>query len=453
MKESSFDTHSMLSEIHSKDLFRTDDHSIYEFDENSVIWVRSPKKSAEAVLRKHYLQSDRTAPDFKYDPAKREKLNEACCEVSETLFTDPVFKIPERVLEAVTLPLTGGKLLNLLTLKVSEFKKEDYVTWAADFRFKKDAKWDDAPNFKNYLKLSLGIDLDLPELPPEKEKKLSLVCEMLIYLVSNLTGAKKAFILLGPANCGKSRILNFVKNFIGRNNFSPLRFSDLGDRFRTSMLLHTNYILNDELGKDIENLDLIKKIVSGEEIVAEEKNKPSFVLKPSIKVAFATNILPMPREVDPGGAFLQRLQILKFSDSIDRKLWDLDLDKKLWDERYVIMSLAIRKSHEFIKSNFQFTDDPDAQSITENFALETNSVKAFVNDDGYIVPDTNAAVHVKKLYEIYKVFCIENCIRPVSDRIFAGQLMDLGFTKMRKRLQGDKNARFCILGLKTVCEG
>ena len=453
MKASSFDKNSMLAEIHGKDLFRTDDHSIYEFDANLVVWIRSPKKSAETVLRKHYLQSDRTAPGFKYDPDKREELNIACHEVCEALFTDPVFQIPECKIDPVSLPLTGGKLLNLLTLKVGEFKKEDFVTWAADFNFKKDAKWDEAPNFKKYVKLSLGIDLDLPELPSEKEKKLSLVCEMLTYLVSNLTGAKKAFILLGPANCGKSRILDFVKSFIGRNNFSPLRFSDLGDRFRSSMLLHTNYILNDELGKDIENLDLIKKIVSGEEIVAEEKNKPSFVLKPCIKVAFATNILPMPKEVDPGGAFLQRLQILKFSDSIDRKFWDLELDKKLWNERDVIMSLAIRRSREFIKNNFQFTDDPEAKSITENFALETNSVKAFISDDGYVVADKSSAVHVRSLYDVYKVFCSDNCIRCVSDRVFTGQLMDLGFNKVRKRLPGDKNARFCILGLKTVCEG
>ena len=453
MKASGFDKNAMLAEIHAKDLFRTDEHSIYEFDKDSVVWVRSPKKRAEAVLRKHYLLSDRTDPGFSYDPAKREELNIACHEVSEVLFNDPVFQLPECKIDPVNLPLAGGKLLNLMTLKIGEFKKEDFVTWAADFRFMKNVRWDEAPNFKKYLKLSLGIDLDLPELTPDKEKKLSLVCEMLTYLVSNLSGAKKAFILLGPANCGKSRILDFVKSFIGRNNFSPLRFSDLGDRFRTSMLLHTNYILNDELGKDIENLDLIKKIVSGEEIVAEEKNKPSFVLKPNIKVAFATNILPMPREVDPGGAFLQRLQVLKFCESIDRKYWDLELDKKLWDERDVIMSLAIRRSREFIRSNFQFTDDPDARPVVDNFALETNSVKAFINDDGYVVADKSAAVHVKNLYEIYKVFCADNCIRSVSDRVFTGQLMDLGFTKTRKRLSGDKNARFCILGLKTVCEG
>ena len=453
MKELNFDKNSMLAEIHARDQFRTDDHSIYEVDEHSVVWVRSPKKRAEAVLRSHYLQSDRNAPGFKYDPAKREELNITCSEVSKTLFTDPVFQIPDCKIDPINLPLTGGKLVNLLTLKVGEFKKNDYVTWAADFRFVKDAKWDDAPNLKKYVKISLGIDLDLPELPPDKEKKLELLCQMLTYLISNLSGAKKAFILLGPANCGKSRVLDFVKSFIGRNNFSPLRFSDLGDRFRTSMLVNTSYILNDELGKDIDNLDLIKKIVSGEEIVAEEKNKPSFVLKPSIKVAFATNILPMPRDVDPGGAFLQRLQILKFSESIDRKLWDLNLDKKLWDERDAIMSLAIRRSRDFIRNNFQFTDDPDAESIIGNFALETNSVKAFINDDGYVVADKSAAVHVKSLYEVYKVFCDDNCIRCVPDRIFTGQLMDLGFSKTRKRLPGDKNARSCILGLKTVCEG
>ena len=453
MKKNTFDRHAILTEIHAKDMFRTDDHAIYEYDDASKVWNRSPKKLAEKVLLKHYLPSDRNASNFRYDPEKREEVFSACKEISEALFTDPVFRLPDCKLDPFILPLTGGKTLHLKMLKLGTFGKSDFVSWAADFNFKKDVKWDDAPNFKKYLKLSLDIDLALPQLPPDKEKKLSLVCEMLTYLVSNLTGAKKAFILLGPANCGKSRLLNFVKRFIGESNFSPLRFSDLGDRFRTSMLLHTNYILNDELGKDIENLDLIKKIVSGEEIVAEEKNKPSFVLKPSIKVAFATNILPMPHEVDPGGAFLQRLQILKFSESIDRKYWDLNLDEKLWDERDVIMSLSISKSSEFIRSNFQFTDDPEAVSIVENYALETNSVKAFLTDESYVVKDNAEAVHISKLYEIYKLFCGENCIRAVTARIFSSQLMDLGFTKTRKRLPGDKNPRFVIQGLKTLCEG
>lgn len=450
MKKSSFDKHAMLAEIQAKDLFRTDDHGIFEFNESSKVWNRSPKKLAEKVLLKHYLPSDRNATGFRYDPEKREKLFSVCKEICDALFTDPVFRLPECKLDTFTLPLTGGKNLNLKTLKLGTFGKSDFVTWAANFSFNEKAAWNDAPNFKRYVKLSLGIDLDLTELPPDKADKLTLICQILTYLVSNLTGAKKAFILLGPANCGKSRLLNFVKRFIGESNFSPLRFSDLGDRFRTSMLLYTNYILNDELGKDIDNLDLIKKVVSGEEIVAEEKNKPSFVLKPSIKVAFATNILPMPREMDPGGAFLQRLQILKFSESIDRKDWDLDLDAKLWEERDAIMSIAIRKSVEFVNSNFQFTDDPEALSIVLNYSLETNSVKAFVSDETYVIRDSAEAIHVRKLYDTYKLFCAENCIRAVSDRVFSGQLMDLGFTKTRKRLPGDKNPRFVILGLKLL---
>lgn len=439
----------MLREIEGKDLYRADDLYLYRFNDVTVTWQRCRKKAALGVILKDFLQFDRNAPGFTYSPEKRSEIMAACTEVFDTIFKDPVFKLPTCCLEDYKLPMTGGKCVNLLNLEISEFTKTDYVTWAADFSYVKDATWDQVPDFKHYLKLSLGIDLD-SELTPGKKKKLTLLCEMLTYMVSNLKGAKKAFILLGPGDCGKSRILEFVKKMIGTDNFSPLRFSDLGQRFRSSMLLHSSYVINDELGKSIENVDILKKVISGEEIIAEEKNKPSIVLKPNIKALFATNELPVPSDLDHGSAILLRLQILKFGDTIDRKNFILDLVDRLWKERDFIMSLAIKRGNAILHNNFDFTEDPDTLSIVENYRLTTNSVNAFVNDVTYVIRSDGSAAYIKELYACYKQFCSDQAIKAVSEDIFHGQLVELGFEKKRMRLYGDKNPRSAILGLKLV---
>ncbi len=438
-----------MTEIEASDNYRTDDFYLYRFNNITMIWDRYKKKTALPALLQDYLPVDRNASEFKYSPAKRKEIIAVCNEILDVLFTDPVFRLPACTLEDYLLPLIGGKCLDLRTLELTDFGKKDFVTWAADFSFIEKAGWKQVPEFRKYLKLSLGIDLD-SKLPTDKERKLALLCQILTYMISNLNGAKKAFILLGPANCGKSRLLNFVKRFVGDDNYSPLRFSDLGQRFRSSMLLHTNYILNDELGRSIENLDILKKVLSGEEIVAEEKNKPSFVLRPNIKAMFASNVMPLPVELDHGGALLQRLQVLKFGETIPREHWVLDLDDRLWQERDAIMSLAIIKGRDIVSNNYQFTDDPETKAIIENYSIMTNSVAAFINDATCVIRSDGAAVYSKELYNRYKQFCDDAGIRAVPDDIFSGQLMEYGFSKKRARLYGDKNPRACVVGLKLV---
>ncbi len=440
---------SMLNEIESKDLFRADNLNLYRFNDVTMTWEHCRKKVGLELLFRDFLPYDREMPDFNYNPEKRREIIEACTEVFDILCKDPVFRLPACRLNDFQLPLLGGKCLDLRNLEIKEFTKSDYVTWAADFNYIKDATWEQVPDFKHYLKLSLGIDMDA-DLTPDKKKKLSLLCELLTYMVSNLKGAKKAFILLGPGDCGKSCLLDFVKQFIGEGGYSPLRFSDLGQRFRSSMLINSNYVINDELGKTIDNIDILKKVISGEEIIAEEKNKPSIVLRPNVKALFATNELPTPVDLDHGSALLLRLQILKFADTIDRKNFILDMKDRLWKERDAIMSLAISNGNEILRNNFDFTEDPDTQSIIENYKLTTNSVKAFVNDVTYVIRSDDGAAYMKEIYARYKQFCNDQLVKVASEDLFHSQLVELGFIKKRMRLYGDKNPRSTIVGLKLV---
>jgi P4 family phage/plasmid primase-like protien len=440
----------LLMKIADQDLFRTDIRFIYVFNENTKVWDRYPKHSARKVIFTYFSPGNRKTAGFRFKVAERKALNAACKQVSEYLFEDPLFEMPVCELEDHLLPLLGGKLIDLRNLKEGKFDKDDYVAWAADFEYRADASWDDAPEFKNYLKLSLGIDLDLPVLPPVKQKKLLLLCQILAYMISNLNGAKKAFIFYGSHDCGKSSLLKFIKEFIGEDNYTPMRFSDLGERFRPALLLYKNYVINDELGKSVNNLDIVKKIISGEEINIEEKNKPAAVLKPKLKAVFAGNKLPRLLEQDSGGAFLQRLQVLRFPKSVERKNWLQDLKKRLWEERDTIMSMAIKAAGELISSNFQFADDPEVASIMKHYSLESNSVANFIDDETYVEHVTGEKVHVTELYEVYKRFCINNNIRPIADTLFTPQLLELGLTQHRERLKGDTNGRSVIYDIRIV---
>ena len=80
----------------------------------------------------------------------------------------------------------------------------------------------------------------------------------------------------------------------------------------------------------------------------------------------------------------------------------------------------------------------------------TNSVAAFINDVTCVIKSDDAAVYSKELYQRYKQYCGDAGIRAVPDDIFSGQLMEYGFSKKRARLNGDKNPRSCIVGLKLV---
>lgn len=355
-------------------------------------------------------------------------------------FTFPKIDFPHR-----HCVITAEGKLDLDTLTVNEIQDTDFETNFINFKFKRNADWKEAVNFVNYLKTSLGIDLLAGRKDDDRRK---LLMEILTYAVSDLYGAKKMIILLGPSHTGKTVLLNLLRFVVGPQGYTPLSLSDLSDRFRNAALLRAPLILNDELGeRGLKNLDIIKKIVSGEPMIVEMKGKTPECCIPHAKVIFAANSLPLLTEYDAEHAFANRLQILKFKKSLDRKKWDIKLTEKIIAERNVIFSKAIMESREFV-NDLIFTDDPDSKELLANFRKENSTVQSFAEDRLVDLNDRQDGEYTMDLYENYEEYCKSECLRPLNKRSFRSVLAQMGYSLSKKRLDDDRTPRSCVLGIK-----
>ena len=124
------------------------------------------------------------------------------------------------------------------------------------------------------------------------------------YLLNSYRGAVMLYGKSG--NNGKSTLLNMIIKLLGRENTSALSLQDTCEKFR----LYDIYGKVANIGDDIPNTyfpdsSIFKKLVTGESVIAEQKQKDPITFEPFAKLFFAMNGLPTIS--DKSKAFFSRI--------------------------------------------------------------------------------------------------------------------------------------------------
>lgn len=424
-----------IMQLRQSDLIRAKGKKFWSCTDKSYIWRPLPKDEVNARIRALCF------PDATYCPS--EILNE----IRKEIQTSPSLQFQNRVLQTGRFIITKKEKIDLQNLQSHPLKKEDFFQHGIDFEFQADAVWSKAPFFCHYVNSSLNIDLVHGN---RNEPKRKLLCQILVYLTSRLYGAKKMIILLGPSNSGKSVFLGFLRRLVGADGYVPLTLNDLSERFRGSSATNVGLIINDELAcKGIGALDQVKRFISGEPVCIEQKYEDATSWTPRIKLIFGANSLPALKEYDSECGFANRIQVLAFSNAIPPENWDFELVNKLYCERNIIISAAIKEVGNFIQS-LVFTKVDESDQLLAVYKENNLSVRTFIDDAEWCIKKSNERVSTAILYEKYTVFCKENCIEPVKISVFRNQLQQLGFNKIKARYNGKSVS--CISGLRLFDE-
>ena len=408
--------------------------NLYFYSDEKGVWIYFPPVEARrniAIILKRVGLSELTCAELKIlQQELSEKYLFYRSGLAETTTQDII--------------VTRGQRICLKNLEVLEYSPEAYEKIGLDFVFDKDAKLQEDSTFAGFLKGSLGIE----NIYVSKDKyhpKVRVLLQMTIYLLSNLYGAKKAFILLGEPHTGKSVWIKFLAKLVGDNGYIPLSLADLGDRFRSSLLEHKHLILSHEMRcTGLKHLDIVKAVISGDPIIIEAKGKQAKLFTPKVKILMAANTLPLLAESDVGGAFADRLLVLTFGKSIERK--DLNLLENLWRERNNILSLAVKEAPKLIADNLVFCEDEMGQRAVDSYKTEGNAIVDFLAAE--YVHDENAKIYLLDFYQSYEKYCFENVVRLCSRREFRQQLAQLGYVIRKSRILGSDNPRACVCGVK-----
>lgn len=332
-------------------------------------------------------------------------------------------------------------VLEYRTGKLIPKSQNHKFTYRLNANYLADANIDDAPNFKKFCETSLQGD----------REKIELLLQFIGYILSPLICAKKALVLLGEPNSGKSLILHLIEFILGSEFISNISLENLNKRFKTAVLSTKLLNICGELSaKPLKDIEVFKMVVGGDRLSGEFKGKDEFEFKNKCKLLFAGNILPPIKNEDISTAFVDRLAILRFNYSIPETLRNRNLAQELESEADVIFSLSVKALNRLIDNNFIFNVPDDTENLLIGYSFQQNNIDIFIQD--WCVIDSQMKIHSSTLYAAYKKFCEENAITPISQNLFSQKIVSINGVKNGKfRLCGSNPARgFYGIGLKDI---
>ena len=273
--------------------------------------------------------------------------------------------------------------------------------------------------------------------------KKNLICEMLgygLYEDKNLIG--KFFIIVGDKENGKSVFLRYTTNTFGDFNIMSLDLKDLGSRFATTLLRDKIFNLGDDIsGNYIDETDVLKKVVTGEKMVVEEKGKQGRSESYNIALIFTAN--KTPRVKDPTGAVLRRAMLIIFDNdfSVGSPARDNKILQKIKneEEREGLLKLAVEGLKRLSERGY-FEENEETIKNLIDFDFDNNPIKEFdyemrtLKTDGWYRDKTT-----KEVYRQYEFWCIENDVRPLSRRNFTKEFKALHKLEIKqKRIDGER---------------
>ena len=223
--------------------------------------------------------------------------------------------------------------------------------------------------------------------------------------------------LLGDGSDGKSTALKILRQLVGKQNCSSVGFEDLDDQFHRSALKDKLLNTATEVGSKALESNLLKALVTGDEVRAAFKHKDGFDLESYCKFAFSANRLP--RVLDNSDGFFRRLLIIRFKQQFMGADDDTNLMATLQEELSEIFSWALVGLHRLMEQ-CRFSDSEESQEIMQEYRRLNNPIQCFVEDCCELEEDGSAVKD--KLYDKYRGYCGSNGYMPQHKENFLREL-------------------------------
>ncbi len=319
-----------------------------------------------------------------------------CDEIRKLLET--VSYIPsERVNKAGLLNLKNG-ILDPKTGELHGHSPKHYTTTQIPVEWNPEAE---CPIFDDFLETVL----------PEEEQR-TLLMQIFGYSLTAETRFQKAFILLGEGSNGKSVCADILEALLGQA-CSAIDLSDMKQQFVIAELQNKTANLSSEVNvKDFVQDATLKKIISGDPLVAQRKFKDPFKFRPFAKLIIMANSLP--KTYDKSYGFYRRFIILVFQVRVPEERWDMDLSSKIIkSELSGVLCKAVEALRELNK-NGKFTIPESSKKAIAEYERDMNPMLVFFEDYVEKSPGTNTSL--QELFMEYRTWCHFNGHKPVSSR-------------------------------------
>lgn len=266
-------------------------------------------------------------------------------------------------------------------------------------------------NYNPTVKCDL-VDETLTNLACGDESIKKLLMEMVGYCMYRRNELRKAFILTGEKNNGKSTFIDMIGWMLGKENYSTLDLKDLNHTFRPAMMFRKLANLGDDIGDEfINDTSIFKKFVSGDPVTVENKNKDPFTFTNYAKMIFAANTLP--RVKDRTGAVLDRLVIIPFKANFKSSAnYKPFIKDELRDERAIerLIYLGV-EALKGVLARRGFTQSEAVDKELDSYDKGNNPVRIFFEEVDMSEIERES---VSAWYMRYTEFCLANGLQSLS---------------------------------------
>jgi len=328
---------------------------------------------------------------------------------------------PETSKDTVLINLKNGTFeITPNGARLRPFDRSDFLTYQLPFDYDSKAK---ATVFEAYLNRVL----------PDKERQ-RVLAEFLGYVFikheSKFLKEEKALILYGTGANGKSVFFEVVNALLGSENVSNYSLQSLtsdNDYYRAKI---SNKLVNyaSEINGKLES-SFFKMLVSGEPVQARLPYGEPFTIKNYAKLIFNCNELP--KDVEHTEAYFRRFLIIPFDVRIPEEEQDKNLHNKIIENELSGVFNWVLDGLNRLLSQKRFSECEAVKQALENYRLESDTVRLFLNDNDYKKSITNEKP-LKDLFNEYKNYCLEGGFKSCSVRTFSDRLKNLGFQIQRK---------------------
>jgi putative DNA primase/helicase len=249
---------------------------------------------------------------------------------------------------------------------------------------------------------------------------------------------EKCLVCYGSGANGKSVFFEVITSLLGKDNIATKSLGDLTDNNQGS---YNRAVIKDALvnygseikGKNID-VDIFKRLVSGEPVQARLPYGQPFDLINNAKFMFNANELPKVDEHNE--AVFRRFIIIPFSKTIPKEKRDAELHSKIIKSELSGVLNWVLIGLEKLLQNKKFSEVQEIEDALMQYKKESDSVALFVEDNEYVVSlDNKKFKPTQELYDEYKEKTKNNGSYPVSKINFSKRLRDLGFKDHRSGTQ------------------
>lgn len=293
---------------------------------------------------------------------------------------------------------------DIIKQKLVEDRSDHPFTYVLNAEYIPNCQLRQAPHFQRFVETSVGT---------ENYECIMRIIGYVLSSLTSLTKGRKAFVFQGKGGTGKSTLLNWVEAVVGEQFVSREPFHSMGSQNSLARYVNKRVNISRENGvTPMRNEDGFKSLVSCEGITGRDIYSKAVSYVPTLKFIFGSNHDLC--YLHPDDAVWDRLIVILFTREVTNR--DLNLDEKLYEERDIIVSLALDTLKDLIDSSYNFKESEVSKRYIELKRKELHSAEAFLQE--CCVIRAEGQVSKQSLLRAYEVWSEHNGIACIGRNEF-----------------------------------